>query len=73
MLNALATRHARYNETMDFIDGLEQQGGVFVIRPRFALNAGRAERNKDKLYAAYDQGYVDASACYAGLIRFLNK
>ena len=73
LLRALATRHARYNETMDLIDGLEQQGRVFVIRPRFSLDAGRAERNKDKLYAAYDQGYSDASACSTGLIRFLNK
>jgi predicted patatin/cPLA2 family phospholipase len=73
LLNALATRHATYNETMDFIDGLEQQGRVFVIRPRFALNVGRAERNKDRLYAAYDQGYRDASVCDAGLRSFLNR
>jgi len=72
LLNAIATRHARYNETMDFIDQLEQQGRVFVIRPRSALNAGRAERNKDKLYAAYDQGYNDGSASETGLRSFLN-
>jgi predicted patatin/cPLA2 family phospholipase len=73
LLNALASRHVTYNETMDFIDHLEQQGRVYVIRPRFALDVGRAERDKDKLYAAYDQGYSDASACETGLIRFLNK
>jgi predicted patatin/cPLA2 family phospholipase len=73
LCNALATRYARYNETMDFIDQLEEQGGVFVIRPRFALNVGRAERNKDKLYAAYDQGYSDACACDTGLLSFLDR
>ena len=57
---------------MDFIDQLEQQGRVFVIRPRSALKAGRAERNKDKLYAAYDQGYSDGSAFETGLRSFLN-
>jgi predicted patatin/cPLA2 family phospholipase len=72
LCNALATRHLRYNETMDFIDELEEQGGVFVIRPRSALNVGRAERNKDKLYAAYDQGYSDACACETGLVSFLD-
>jgi predicted patatin/cPLA2 family phospholipase len=72
LCEALASRHARYNETMDFIDQLEQRGEVFVIRPRLALNAGRAERNKDKLYAASDQGYSDASECYTGLCSYLN-
>lgn len=71
LINALARRHTTYNETMDFIDQLEHQGGVFVIRPRLALNVGRAERNKDKLYAAYDQGYSDASEWYTGLLSFL--
>jgi predicted patatin/cPLA2 family phospholipase len=73
LCEALASRHARYNETMDFIDQLEQRGEVLVIRPRMALNVGRAERNKDKLYAAYDQGYSDAFTCYTGLCSYLNS
>jgi len=73
LCEALASRHTRYNETMDFIDQLEQRGEVLVIRPRPALNVGRAERNKDKLYAAYDKGYSDASLCYKGLRSYLNS
>ena len=73
LCEALASRHTRYNETMDFIDQLEQRGEVLVIRPRLALNVGRAERNKDKLYAAYDQGYSDASSCYTRLRSYLNS
>ena len=73
LCEALASRHKRYNETMDFIDQLEQRGEVLVIRPRLALNVGRAERNKDKLYAAYDQGYSDAATCYTRLRSYLNS
>jgi predicted patatin/cPLA2 family phospholipase len=73
LCEALARRHTRYNETMDFIDQLEERGEVFVIRPRLALNVGRAERNRDKLYAAYDQGYSDAATCYVGLCSYLNS
>jgi predicted patatin/cPLA2 family phospholipase len=73
LCEALASRHTRYNETMDFIDQVEQRGEVLVIRPRMALNVGRAERNKDKLYAAYDKGYSDASSCYTGLRSYLNS
>jgi predicted patatin/cPLA2 family phospholipase len=73
LCEALASRDARYNETMDFINQLEKQGEVFVIRPRLDLNVGRAERNKDKLYAAYDQGYDDASECCTALCSYLNR
>jgi predicted patatin/cPLA2 family phospholipase len=72
LCEALESRHVKYNETMDLIDELEERGEVFVIRPESGLNVGRAERNKDKLYAAYDQGYTDASECYAGLCAYLN-
>jgi len=73
LCEALASRHTGYNETMDFIDQLEDRGEVFAIRPRLALNVGRAERNKDKLYAAYDQGYSDAAACYTALCSYFNS
>jgi predicted patatin/cPLA2 family phospholipase len=72
LCEALASRHIIYNETMDFIDQLEQRGELLVIRPRLPLDAGRAERNKDKLYSTYDQGYSDASACYPMLRSYLD-
>jgi predicted patatin/cPLA2 family phospholipase len=71
LCEALANRHIIYNETMDFIDQLEQRGELLVIRPQLPLGAGRAERNKDKLYSTYDQGYSDASACYPMLRSYL--
>jgi predicted patatin/cPLA2 family phospholipase len=73
LCKALAGREAGYNETMDFVDQLEKQGKVFVIRPQLDLNVGRAERNKDNLYAAYDQGYSDAAICYEALRFYLNQ
>ena len=73
LCESLKNRHTHYNKTMDFIDRLEGEGEVFVIRPRLPLNAGRIERNKDKLYMVYDQGYMDASACYAALCSYLNS
>ena len=58
---------------MDFIDKLEQQNEAFIIRPVSALPVGRIERNKNKLYSAYDQGYLDASESYEGLCRYLTS
>jgi predicted patatin/cPLA2 family phospholipase len=71
LCRAIANRHVIYNETMDLIDELEKKDEVFVIRPASTLRVGRAERNKEKLYAAYDQGVRDADACYSGLISYL--
>ena len=73
LYKALANRYIRYNETMDFIDKLEQQNEAFIIRPVSALPVGRIERNKNKLYSAYDQGYLDASESYEGLCRYLTS
>lgn len=69
---ALAIRHKRYNETMDMVDELERSGQAISIRPTKVIGAGRVERNKEKLFAAYDQGYEDASLSHEKLRSFLN-
>ena len=71
--DAFARRHTEYNKTMDLIDEMERRDEVFVIRPRTDLPAGRIERNKDKLYATYDQGYDDAAHTCDGLCRYLTR
>ena len=68
---ALATRHKRYNDVMDKIDELERAGQAYAIRPARAIDAGRVERNKEKLSAAYSQGYDDASSGFEGLIKLI--
>lgn len=73
LCEAVATRHIRYNHTMDLVDRMEEKGEIFVIRPHNPINAGRIERNKDKLYVAYDQGYADATSMAEGMFRYLNE
>jgi predicted patatin/cPLA2 family phospholipase len=73
LYESLKNRHVQYNETMDYIEQLEDRGKVLVIRPRSPLNAGRIEQNKQRLYATYDQGYEDASASYAKLCSYLTS
>ena len=68
---ALATRDKRYNDVLDRIDILEREGQAYIIRPERAIEAGRVERNKDKLFAAYNQGYKDALSGYEELETFL--
>ncbi|MBN1828001.1 MAG: patatin family protein [Deltaproteobacteria bacterium] len=73
LCEAVAARYVGYNETMDLIDRLEQEGSIFVIRPRSPIAAGRIERSSEKLYAAYDQGYFDAEKCCRDLFSYLDR
>lgn len=73
LCDRLARRYLDYNETMDFIERLEDRKAVFVIRPETPLGIRRAERNRERLYLAYDRGYNDAQKCYASLSEYLNN
>ena len=59
-VEALETRHIRYNETLDFLDEEEEKGNVFIIRPMGPLNIGRTEKDPKKLKMAANEGYFVA-------------
>jgi predicted patatin/cPLA2 family phospholipase len=69
----MARRHIVYNECLDYIDRLQSDGQIFVIRPSHAGEVGRIERDKDKVKALYDQGYAEAESCYEELMQYLNS
>ncbi len=56
----LRLRYKRYNEVLDFIDRLEDEGKALVIRPESPIRVGRTERDTRKLSALYDEGYACA-------------
>ena len=61
VLEAIETRHIRYNETLSLIDRLEDEGKVFVFRPINKLEVDRLERDTHKLEHLYEQGYNEAN------------
>lgn len=56
MINAIADRHIRYNETTRMIAKKEAKGEIFVIRPPHALEVGSTERDANKLEEVYQCG-----------------
>lgn len=70
-LEDMEQRHIAYNETLDYLDELEAQGSVFVIRPQHKSSVGRIEKDAQKLRELYQEGYSDARKCYAELKEFL--
>ena len=72
-VKSMADRYIVYNEILDFIKELEDNGDVFVIRPKNPVNIGRTEKNREKLEALYNDGYNDAKDCYEELLKYLGK
>ncbi|HUX54990.1 MAG TPA: patatin family protein [Williamwhitmania sp.] len=53
LAEALATRSDRYNAVLDKIEALEQEGVLFVIRPKAPITVSRIENDPIKLEALY--------------------
>lgn len=60
MIEALDRRHEIYNETLDFLRGLERRGIAQVIAPGRPVQVGRFERDHLRLNALYKTGMLDA-------------
>ena len=54
---ALRLRYKSYNHTLDYIDELEAEDKVLVIRPQRPIEVERTERDTRKLQALYEEGY----------------
>lgn len=54
---AIFQRNIVYNQTMDMIEKLEDEGKITVIRPENPVIVGRMEKDTAKLAALYDEGY----------------
>lgn len=53
----LKLRYRQYNEVLDFIDLLEEEGKAIVIRPEKKIVVGRTESDTKKLKDLYNEGY----------------
>lgn len=69
----MTDRYKSYNETLDHIEQLENEGKVIVIRPSEELKVGRLGRDPKKLQELFESGYEDAKNYYKKIIEFLSK
>ncbi len=72
-VKAMEERHIHYNETLDELARLEKEGSVFIIRPSKPVTISRLEKNLDKLYALYQEGYQDAQNQYTKMMEFVKQ
>lgn len=64
-------RYKVYNKTKDYIESLEDENRVFVIRPSEIVKIKRIEKNKDKIQEMYRLGMRDANDRLKDLKKYL--
>lgn len=58
---AINRRSVVYNEQLEFVERLEDEGEIIVIRPQMPIVVDRIERDIKKLTALYEEGYQCAA------------
>lgn len=73
LVEAVLQRYQNYNDTLDYIEQLEQEGRAVVIRPSMQLEVDRLEKNPEKLKRLLSVGYEDAKNANAAPEKFLGN
>ena len=63
---ALRNRNKIYNEQLELVERLEEEGKIIVIRPEKPIVVGRMETSVKKLTDLYNQGYECAKKVIEG-------
>ena len=63
---ALRNRNKVYNEQLELVERLEEEGKIIVIRPEKPIVVGRMETSVKKLTDLYEQGYACAKKVIEG-------
>jgi predicted patatin/cPLA2 family phospholipase len=61
---ALRNRNKLYNQQLDLVEKLEEEGKIVVIRPAKPLMVGRMETSVKRLTALYNDGYECAKKIF---------
>jgi predicted patatin/cPLA2 family phospholipase len=62
----LSHRCQYYNEQLELVERLEDEGKILAIRPQRPMEVGRIERDTKKLNALYEEGYQEAEKILTG-------
>lgn len=73
LIEALANRHNEYNETTAYIEKLEAEGEIVVIRPPMPLPIGRVEHDAERIRQTYEIGRLIGLEYIDTVKEFLNK
>lgn len=73
MIEAIASRHEMYNETLRYIKEKEEKGEIIVIRPKAALRLRHTEHDPQVLHSIYEEGRRAGEESLDKVRRFIAK
>ena len=73
LANQLMISNFRYNQELDEIEKLKEDGKVFVIAPKTEILVKRIEGDMEKLGELYWQGYNECLSILPSLMEYLKK
>ncbi len=73
LVEDMKNRHAVYNESLDLVKRLENEGKIFVIAPSDPLNISRTEKNMALLRDGYQQGRTLTESLLPKLTEYLKN
>ena len=73
LIEAMETRHIRYNDQVAEVRKDEKEGTVFVLCPEQSLNIGRTEKDASQLRRVYEEGRKVALAKLSEIKSFLDE
>lgn len=71
LIESMINRYKKYNDTLDYIERLEEEGKAIVIRASKEIKVDRLERNSAKLHELFKNGYEDAENAYKIIMEFI--
>lgn len=72
LVKTMKQRYSIYNKTLDYLNKLEKEGKVFILRPKVPLKVERFEKDQKKLSELYEQGYREAITLIPQIIDWIN-
>ncbi len=73
LVHQMETRWKHYNDTLEWVEALEDQGKAFVIRPEDSFKISRAERNPERLTSLYEFGVETGRSQFEEMMKFLGE
>lgn len=71
LINTICNRYKKYNEQLDRVKELEEQGKIFVIRPSKKVDIKRIEKDLKIIQEMYDLGVLDMNNKLEELKKYL--
>lgn len=72
-VKTLSNRNQIYNKQCEYVEALEKEGKIVVIRPSEFINISRTETDRKIMQQMYDLGIKDAESKLNDIIEYLKK